>query len=677
MLRRLGWVTVVVSVVFAVADTAITAQYRPLLAAKTLSEHAYPAVTIAAVASTVMGALIVSRYDRHPIGWLLCAGGVVTSFSLANESYSLWVSDNGGPGTLYAAHLTGWLSALAGAPFTLMTLTATFLLAPTGHLPSRRWRFALWLAIAGSVLFVLAVLSVSPQDFRVNGDQDFGLLVTLLSGAGIIATTSALIASVVSLIRRLRRAQGVVHQQLRWVACSAVALAGGMGFLVAAQLIDPSSDSTYSGIPLYLAYLAFPVCTAVAVLRYRLFDLDLIINRALLLTIATALVAVGYVLVVVAVSSAVGSGTGGFWPSLLATAVVAMGFQPVRRRVVRLADRLAYGASATPYEALADFSRRLGESPDPSRLLPAVADAAGTAVHARSATVRLPVPGAPDLVGAWPATAPAAPAGTSHEVQVVDRGEHLGTISVEMPPGRGLRDHDLRLLHDLADQAAIAFRNARLSAELAHQVELLRRQTLELVESRRRLITAGDAERRRLERAISREVVPHLEALPARLEQLAASADGAVVPGTVRPLVAGSTAALEALREITRGVFPAQLSRSGLEAALASLLARTGPGSLVVEGERGRRLDDRAEAAAYFCVAEMVRELGPPVTVVLDSSEDELRLTVRGEADSDVHLTYLRDRIEAVGGSVTARRGDGSVVLDLRVPVRIAAEVTA
>jgi len=675
MLRRLAWITVAVSAVFAALDTVVTAQYRPLLAARTLSEHAYPAVTSAALASTVMGALIVSRYPRHTIGWLLCAGGVVTSFSLANEAYSIWVSDHDGPGSGYLAHVTGWLSALAGAPFTIMTLTATFLLAPDGHLPSRRWRYALWMAIAGSVLFVAAVLSVSPQDFVINGDQDFGPLVTLLSGAGIVATTLALVASLVSLLRRLRHVHGVERQQLRWVAFSAGALAGGLAFLVVAQLIDPSSDVTYSSVPLYLAYFAFPVCTAVAVLRYRLFDLDIIISRALLLTIATGLVAAGYVVVVIAISSVVGRGAGGFWPSLLATAVVAMGFQPARRRVVRLADRLAYGAAATPYEALADFSRRLGESPDPSRLLPAVAEAAGSAVNARRATVRLPVPGAPDRVGTWSAAEAAQRTEARFEVPVVDHGENLGTVSVEMAPGRGLREHDTQLLRDLADQAAIAFRNARLSADLAHQVERLDRQTLELAESRRRLITAGDAERRRLERAISREVVPHLEPMPARIEDLAARAGG-VDPGAVRPLVARSVAALEALREITRGVFPAQLSRSGLEVALGSLLARTGAGAVVVIGERGRRLEDRVEAAAYFCVAEAVRELGPPVSVLLDL-RDQLRLAVRGSAGGDLALDHMRDRVEAVGGSVTARSSDGSTELDVRVPVRTTAAVTA
>ena len=676
MRARLAWALAVATALLAVADAVFTAQYRALFSVENFTEHTWPSVMGAAVGSAVMGALVLSRYPRHPIGWLLSAGGVFTAFSLATEAYSLWVTDHGGPGSEPVGRVVGWLSVLTQAPITFLTLTGIFLLAPDGHLPSKRWRAVLWTGVAGLGLYVASVLTIEPQEMVLGPTQDLPVVTELLAIAGILVLVGALVASVVSLVRRLRRATGVERQQLRWVASSAIGLAAGIMFALFAPLAVGGTNYFLS-VPMFLAYFAFPVCTAVAVLRYRLFDLDLIISRALLLAFATAVVAIGYVLVVIVIGSAVGQGTGGFWPSLLATAVVAMAFQPARRWVVRLADRLAYGAAATPYEALADFSRRLGESPDPSRLLPAVADAAGTSVHARRATVRLPVPGAPDHVGTWPAGEPTGPGGPSVEVPVVDHDETLGTITVEMPPGRALRAHDARLLRDLADQAAIAFRNARLSADLAHQVEALDRRTFDLVESRRRLITAGDLERSRLERSIAREVVPHLEPLPARLEELAGPANGSLDVSGLQPLVAASNAALEALREITRGVFPAQLSRAGLEPALGSLLARTGSGRLVVAGAHGRRLDDRVEAAAYFCVAEAVRELSPPVEVVVDDAGAELRLAIRGRDSGHLSIAHMRDRVETVGGTVTGRTADGSTVLDVCLPVRSPEAATA
>src|SRR5207245_6170080 len=102
-----------------------------------------------------------------------------------------------------------------------------------------------------------------------------------------------------------------------------------------------------------------------------------------------------YVLVVVAIGAILGR-RAGFWASLLTTALVALAFQPLRRWVVRVADRLAFGTAAEPYDALAEFTRRLGESPDPASLLPAVADAATTAVGARRTTVSLSLPFAAD-----------------------------------------------------------------------------------------------------------------------------------------------------------------------------------------------------------------------------------------------------------------------------------------
>ena len=679
-MRRLAWAVVVASVGLVVLDTVVSAQYRTMMSTETLSEHAWPAVPLAALASVVMGALIVSRYPRHPIGWLLAAGGSATTLSLALEAVSLWMTDHDGPGSVATGGTIGWLALFVNASFTITTLTAIFLIAPDGHLPSKRWRPVAWAAVAGYLLYVVGVLVIDPQEIRLVADQDYGLLPGVLTAVGILLTALSLVASLVSLVLRMRRAVGVVRQQLRWVVAAAALPAIALVFVLIGSAVW-GSDSPLVAIPLYLSYLAVPVCIAVAVLHHRLFDLDLIISRALLLAIATVMVGTGYVLVVVALSSAIRRGTGGFWASLLAFALVAMAFQPLRRRVVHLADRLAFGASATPYEALADLSRRLGESPDPTYLLPAVAEAAGTAVSARRTTVRLKVPGAADQVGRWPtdgAPGDPDPSGATVDIPVVDRGETLGTLHVEMPPGRDLRQHDSQLLQDLADQSALAFRNARLSAELAHQVAQLDRRTDELVESRRRLITAGDAERRRLERSIAREVVPHLEPLPARLEELAGSAAATTLdPRAVQPLVAGSTAALEALREITRGVFPALLARSGLEAALRSLLGRAG-GRLVSDGASGDRLDERVEAAAYFCVAEVLRELTPPVEVVLDHEAGGLLLEVRAPDTGGLPaVAPLRDRVETVGGTVVGRTGEGLTVLEVRLPAAPRIEVPA
>ena len=154
---------------------------------------------------------------------------------------------------------------------------------------------------------------------------------------------------------------------------------------------------------------------------------------------------------------------------------------------------------------------------------------------------------------------------------------------------------------------------------------------------------------------MTREVAPHLRALLESLERLTHGDPGAVTAELVPPLRAHAEAALEALREITRGVYPTQLSRSGLQSALRSLLARTSDASLAVDIEaEARPLDARVEAAAYFCVAEAVRDLGGPVTVSLKQCDDELQLLVVGRDGHDLPLANMRDRAEAVGGTASS-----------------------
>jgi signal transduction histidine kinase len=383
-------------------------------------------------------------------------------------------------------------------------------------------------------------------------------------------------------------------------------------------------------------------------------EIDLIVNRALVLGMATGLAALGYVLVVVLVGLVVDGSTTGFWPSLLATAFVALAFQPLRGRVVGLADRLSFGAAAAPYEALADFSRRLEASAEPGELLPAVAEAAAQAVKASHASALLHVESGRDQSAGWPSSAKADPAGSVVEMPVLDRGERLGSITVVMPVGRPLQAREHRLLADLADQAGLAFRNARLTAELAGQVRQLGLRNRELAESRRRLITAGDAERSRLERSIARQVVPHLVPLPGRLDELAGRDPDQVDQerASLSPLVDSLNDALEALRDITRGIFPAQLARSGLRAALVSLVARSGGEiRLTVEESASRRFLPDVEAAAYFCVLEAVSQ-GGDASIRLAVRDDLLQVTVEGLAGDGVTFGHMRDRVEAAGGSV-------------------------
>jgi signal transduction histidine kinase len=676
---RLAWSLFAATIALLGVQTYFVLASRTPLRSEELGLNSFPIITLGAALGALVGALVASRHPGNRVGWLFCVGQLGTAVGLAADAFGTAVQFHGQPEPGWMLEPAVVLSVSMGAIWALTLVSAIFLIVPDGRLPSRRWRPVAWalpvpLVVSSAVLVAFA----STHRLEMNQDESNVAWYFVLSLAGswlLLALTLG--ATTTSLVLRLRRSQGVVRQQLRWIAAAATALL--IGTVIAVVGGEAAADQSWGWVtivPLYLGYVSVPVAAGVAVLKYRLYDIDVVISRAALLALLLAFVTCGYAVAVVTLGGLLGDRVGAsFLVSLLATAAVALAFQPLRSWAVRVADRVAYGPRAVPYEALADLSRRLGESPDPATLLPAVADAAAHAVGATRATVVLPVAAGSDQTATWPATGdePArvdAAQTPAVEVPVTDHGEKLGTITVQMPAGRALRGHDTRLLVDLADQAAIAFRNAGLSAELAGRVELLRLRTLELLASRRRLITTGDAERRRLERAIGRDVVPHLEPLPSALTSLARgwrSGDAA----RLDPLVAGSTAALEALREITRGVFPAQLARGGLGPALASYLGRAeSKGHLTVDASAAdRRFDPRAEAAAYFCVTEAAAGLQPPFEVELAAPDGRLVLQVRGRAHGDLAMAHIHDRVEAAGGTVRQELRGDCLLLDVRLPV--------
>jgi hypothetical protein len=317
-------------------------------------------------------------------------------------------------------------------------------------------------------------------------------------------------------------------------------------------------DDRLRTLPLHLAVVAVPIAAGLAVLRYRLYDIDVVLNRAIVLTVLTAFVAAGYVVVVVAIGWLVGAqAQGRFWPSLLATATIALAFQPVRRRVLRFADRLVYGPRAAPYEALADFSAGLDRAPSPGELTWRLAHGVGLAVGAGQVVVELELPDLAEAGASWTRDRPGrTSSGVETRVALRDRNDHVGWISVvtDSPLTADRR----RLVEHLAHQAAAALRNAHLEAELSARVAELSRQAEELQRARRDLLAARDGERARLAMALDRRVVSHLATLPADLARLSVLVEQA--PGDTAQVLGRHLEevgrALEELRELTRGLAP-------------------------------------------------------------------------------------------------------------------------
>jgi signal transduction histidine kinase len=672
MYARWAWLIAAASTVTIVMDTMVVAMSTGLLSAWSLGIHGWPLVNFASAGSAVLGAVIVASYPRHPIGWLLAMVGSCTSISLLLESYARWVVFEDGPGSRLLGESAAMLAAVTGGALALAALTIVFLLVPGGSFMSRRWRWVADAAVIGYASFVLGVFLAGPETVM----EDVGPtnpVADLLLSFGILVVFVALITSVIAMVIRLRRSVGEARQQIRLILLGAASIGVSLLILLVGQGLNGGKQTWWSSMPLFVGYAVLVVCITVAVLRYRLYDVQVIISRAVVLTAATVFVAAGYIAIVVVVGLALGQTAEAFWPSLLATAAVALAFQPVRTRVVRFADRLAYGERAVPYVALSEFTRRLGQSPAAESLLPAVAEAAAESTEAALVRVDLDLGADRSRTSFWPPSAIPADAASLSEpdlvVPVSDDGGTLGGISVWTRPGRSVRRSELDLLRDLAEQAAVAFRNARLESELMINVVTLDAQTAELEASRRRIIEVADEERRRLEAAIARDVLPTLVGLDSALR----TSRPDTRTDRFTPMIDQATAALESLRELTRGIYPTTLTRSGLGPALSAYFGRLEHGGdlIVEDSASGLRFTNRVENAIYFCCVEAVGSGGGRPTVRLSVAAGVVAVELSGVSVRRERHSAMIDRVAVCGGTIRFEddaRAAGRIVIAIPHP---------
>jgi hypothetical protein len=305
-------------------------------------------LVVEVLAFTTAGALVAARRPGIPIGWLLLAEGLVWELVGSLDAYVRDVSV-AGPGGLSSGVVAAWVLNWVWIPaFGVQVLL--FLLFPDGRLPGRRWRVVLWLAAVGSVLvlaarvFMPGPLTEAPAIGNPFGLRGSGGLWRAVEGAGSPLVAVAVIAAVVSLVVRFRRAGGVQRQQLKWLALAGVGVVAGGLLANALELTGLIGHATAGN--LFLASLAgIPIAAAIAVLRYRLYDIDVVIGKAIVLGGLLGFITATYLGVVVGVGTAVGRGTGSnIALAVVATAGVAVAFQPVRARLQRLARRLVFGA---------------------------------------------------------------------------------------------------------------------------------------------------------------------------------------------------------------------------------------------------------------------------------------------------------------------------------------------
>jgi hypothetical protein len=312
-----------------------------------------------------VGALIVSQRPRHPIGWFLLLAGV-SSVLVGATGFVAGQLDRSGLDRLVP--VVGWFSTWGWMPVWLPP-TFGLLLFPTGRLPSRRWRPVAWLAIGGFlVLLVRAAFAPGPME-DTGRDNPLGIDVGIdvwapLTAVGTIALLTAVALSVLSLVVRYRGARTVERQQIKWLLYAALLLVTGLCALVALDIVV-GDDGAYSALIPSVALATVPVATGIAILRHRLFDIDVVVNRTLVyggLTVALGTAYVGIVLLLELVLRPLTEESG--LAVAVSTLAVAALFRPVRSRIQAVVDRRFFRRRYDAARTLAAFGVRLRDELD-------------------------------------------------------------------------------------------------------------------------------------------------------------------------------------------------------------------------------------------------------------------------------------------------------------------------
>ena len=615
--------------------------------------------------SASVGAAVARRVPDNRIGWVLSVTGLVNCINLFTWQYV-------DVGLHTAHHLPGSAAALVINGVVSSPVAALFgvsvLLFPDGRLPSRRWWPVLASLLAGMVVLVLAaVLTPGPYDapfasvsnpLGVPGTRGAFYAVEQVAWVLVVA---GIVAGAASLVVRLRRARGAVRRQLKLVLAVGSCTTTVVALDMSTWFIWPHGALPARMAVIGVAFAAFFLAAGFAILRRGLYAIDVVLNRTLVYGSVTGLLAGAFAATVVVLGTALGRGSPA--TTAVATLVVAVAFRPVRTRTQDVVDRRFNRARYDALHRMAGFltDLRAGHSA-PEEVEALLRELLGDPTF----ELRFFLPESRLYVDARGLPAVDTPGDRRARVPIELAGQPLGQVLHSL--GGGADDiGSATLLRELVEAGGLAIEIARLRVEL-------RRQLVEVQDSRARLVTAADEERRRIERDLHDGAQQRFVSVGLALRH-AQHALGATAPQVSRALdgaVAEITVAIDELRELARGLRPAQLD-AGLGPALREL-ARRAPLPVEVRTSGPRAAPD-VEAAAYFTACEGLTNAVKHARarkVVLDAARQNGRLVVSVTDDGvggasprpGSGLAGLVDRVAAQGGTlrITSAAGAGTTL---------------
>jgi signal transduction histidine kinase len=597
----------------------------------------------AACAFPIVGALIATRQPRNAVGWILLGFGCLGAVQVPAALYADHRFQHGQaplPGDEIAAWLADWVSepALFGVVLFLP------LLFPTGRPPTPRWRPVVWLAavvLAGTTLarmFGDAALGEPPW----NVHNPFGVLPTAVYDVFNASGAFVLPLALAALVVRFRRSRGDERLQLKWLVCAAAVMAF---FFVGAFSIAPLSSTVSDAMWAIglCGFIALPVVTGIAILRYRLYEIDVIISRTLLYGALTACV-VGAYAAVIALAGALLREQVGIGAAVVATGLVAVMFDPLRTRLQRGVNRLLYGERDDPATAVARLASRLEAAAAPDAVLPGVVDAVAQALRLPYVAIEVEQGGRLERVAAHGQLT-----GSPVTLPLTHHGARLGQLVLGLRPGDdGFSPEDSRVLADLAEHAGQAVHAVRLTSDLQR--------------ARERIVAAREEERRTLRRDLHDGIGPTLAGITLQVD-LARSLlddDAGGARAMVAKLRAETQSAVADVRRVVEALRPPDLDELGLAGAIRRL---------EIECETSGDLD-RLPAAVEVAAFRIVQE-ARGIRRVLIERNGALEIEITGRAEGVARLGAMRERAGELGGSCTLEaRAGGEYCVRASLPLR-------
>jgi two-component system NarL family sensor kinase len=607
-----------------------------------------------AVASIAVGALVLRAHQAR-IGWLLVAHGVcfgaLLTFAGTSSSHAGQAADQLAAGS--------WV-------FVFLWLVLAAYVVPDGHTLSPRWSRWVQLGLVGVVLFLVGSAG-DVEEFRSahhGADPPLTWLPQPVSGlvgvVGLLATILLFFGAGFAVRARLRRASGEERLQLLWLVWGATSLPVALVLAWVSHFALDDSPVVID-LALTLAGLGLPAAIGIAILRHRLFDIQVVLSRTLTYGVLVTAVAGLYALLLFAADRVLGDSTAG---GLLAVVVVAVVVQPAYSSLRRRIERWVYGYRSDPAAALRRLSANT-DSVDPLRVVD---------------TITASVADALKVDHVWVEAGNGRDDPRVTRVPLVHRGEWVGDLAVEVPAGRSLSTADTTLLHDLARQAAVTVRAVQLAAELQA--------------SRSRIVTAREEERRRLRRDLHDGLGPSLAGILLKVQAAQSRRDDAERDAILTEIRGETRAAITEVRRVVDDLRPPAIDEVGVVGAIRQRAAALSTEALTYEvngPERLPPLPAAVEVAAFRIASEamtnVARHSGATRCRVDLELDRTLGLTVsdngRGSAGPTgrgVGWTSMTERASELGGSCTiASRADGGLVvravLPLGSPQRTGSEV--